>query len=134
MIIGGVALGGCNSSTSSSAKPGVTPSVSNANLLVFDCQTADYKPEKFTVACGDGNLRVQNMTWTSWAPTGAIGTGQVVQNTCTPSCVAGTFTTTAATISLRNPVAYTDKQVFSSMTATYSDGQSMSFDLVTSPL
>ena len=56
----------------------------------------------FVVACADGNYYFDRLSWTSWTPRLASASGRLVENDCTPSCVAGRFHSHHATIWLGN--------------------------------
>ena len=49
------------------------------------------KPTSVVLACGDGNFRVDKLTWTGWSQTFAAGRGVGSLNDCKPNCVAGHF-------------------------------------------
>jgi hypothetical protein len=76
-----------------SATPARPPAASPARMVVFDCpgQPAMVRPHEFVLACADGNAYVDNLSWTSWTPRLASASGRLVENDCTPSCVAGRF-------------------------------------------
>jgi hypothetical protein len=63
------------------------PSVSSE---AYDAGDLDVTERPATVVFGcDGTGTLQNMTWTSWGPTGADGTGTSHQTQCDPSCAEG---------------------------------------------
>jgi hypothetical protein len=49
------------------------------------------RPRKIVLACADYNSYVDKLSWSSWTARGATGHGTLVENDCTPSCVAGKF-------------------------------------------
>jgi hypothetical protein len=49
------------------------------------------RPTKIVLACADYNSYVDKLSWSSWTERGATGNGTLVENDCTPSCVAGKF-------------------------------------------
>jgi hypothetical protein len=51
----------------------------------------EIKPKDVTLACGDGNFRVENIRWTGWGETFSAGIGTGTLNDCTPYCAAGHF-------------------------------------------
>jgi hypothetical protein len=61
--------------------------------VVLDCpgQPALVRPKNYILTCGDGGVQLNKLSWTSWTPGLASATGTLVENTCTPSCVAGNF-------------------------------------------
>jgi len=50
-----------------------------------------YKPRTIIVACGDGNLWLQAITWSSWTSSSAKGVGVYHWNDCIPQCYRGHF-------------------------------------------
>lgn len=64
---------------------------------------AAYKPSKIIIACGDGNLFVTKLKWTSWGTKTAKGNGTAHQNTCTPNCAQGKFKTYPMSLVLSVP-------------------------------
>jgi hypothetical protein len=76
---------------------------------------ATVEPAKIVVFCADAGVVVQDLKWSSWKRSGAVGIGMVVYQTCTPTCAAGGYGhLKGATITLTDPVAATDgKQVWS---------------------
>jgi len=53
---------------------------------------------------GDGTNVVTGITWSSWAATGATGTGTSDIDSCDPSCAAASPDNVSTTISLSDPV------------------------------
>lgn len=73
-------------------------------VLVLDCFTGRFKPSSITLACGDGNARVERLVWAGWGASSAQGHGIYVVNTCVPSCVQGHFVSYKVDIRLSRPV------------------------------
>ena len=46
---------------------------------------------EITFACGDGNFRVQSLTWTGWGGPFAAAAGTAIVNDCEPYCARGHF-------------------------------------------
>ena len=63
--------------------------------VVLDCPgvPALVRPKNYILTCADGYVQLQRLSWTSWTPGLASATGNLIKNTCTPSCVAGVFRT-----------------------------------------
>ena len=81
---------------------------------------AAYKPSKIIIACGDGNLYVTELKWSSWGTTSAKGAGTGHQNTCTPSCAQGRFKTYPLAVKLSSPKTCSNgKREFAKLTYTY---------------
>jgi len=68
-----------------------------------DCVHEAFKPRKIVIACGDGNLFLSGMRWSSWSSTVARGSGTANANDCTPNCAAGHFHTYPARVKLSRP-------------------------------
>jgi hypothetical protein len=93
--------------------------------VVADCNqaqpTAQIAPSSIVLACGDGNAGFLNLTWSSWTPTAASGTGTYYFNTCTPDCAQGTFVFEPTTLVLHKPVATSAGVQFTTVTFTYAN-------------
>ena len=60
-----------------------------SQVLTWDCEYPEYKPESIMIYCGDGGAYIDKITWTSWNQDGAEGTGQYFKNLCEPDCADG---------------------------------------------
>ncbi len=58
-------------------------------VLTWDCEFPEYKPEAITLTCADGGLYVDKIQWDSWSQKGATGTAIFYENLCEPSCAEG---------------------------------------------
>jgi hypothetical protein len=69
-----------------------------------DCQgtPAASQPARLVLSCADAGVQV-NATWSSWSSTGAKGSGEVLVNSCEPTCVSGTFAHYPAVLQLGRP-------------------------------
>lgn len=72
-------------------------------VLAPSCNSAKYKPKRIVISCGDGNIYVKSLRWSSWTGKRATGKGVNEINDCTPSCVAGKFRAYAAAVILSKP-------------------------------
>ncbi len=72
-------------------KPNTKPviKVKATEVLTWDCELPEYKPEAITLTCADGGLYVDKIQWESWSQNGATGTGIFYENLCEPSCAEG---------------------------------------------
>ncbi|MFE3188064.1 hypothetical protein ACFXHA_03590 [Nocardia sp. NPDC059240] len=77
----------------------------DASPLVNDCTTgrSNVEPARILLACGDGNLTVRDINWSSWGPDTAEGDGTEYRVVCQPSCASGHEATASTHITLRNP-------------------------------
>lgn len=67
------------------------------------CTDENYRPRKLIVACGDGNLFLTGLRWSSWNGRIAHGRGTAHLNNCSPNCAEGSFSTVAAKVRLSRP-------------------------------
>jgi hypothetical protein len=79
------------------------------------------KPTTIVLACGDGNALLTHLTWSSWTPTTATGSGDYTHNTCTPDCADGTFVSSPAGVRLAYPVETSAGREFATISYTYPD-------------
>ncbi|MGH9099445.1 MAG: hypothetical protein ACRDV8_04340 [Acidimicrobiales bacterium] len=72
---------------------------------VLDCAgKAVVRPSSYVLTCADANSYFDGIVWATWGPTTARARATYVQNTCTPTCVAGHFVRYPATLTLSAPV------------------------------
>jgi hypothetical protein len=71
--------------------PGFARAASTAMALPDCLGNPQVKPLDVTIACGDGNFRVENIQWTGWGEPFAAGMGTATVNDCKPYCAAGHF-------------------------------------------
>lgn len=70
------------------------PATASANPLIAlpNCiGKPEVKPRDITLACADGNFRVENIRWTGWGEPFAAGVGDGEVNDCAPDCADGHF-------------------------------------------
>ncbi len=81
--------------TQPAASPATTPPalvVSTPTVHVrADCAKPGYEPSAIMLACADGNTELINISWSSWGEYTAVGTADLRENDCRPSCAGGTF-------------------------------------------
>ena len=65
------------------------PAIKATDVLTWDCESAEYKPESITLTCADGGWSIQAITWSTWTEKGAEGTGTWRENLCKPNCADG---------------------------------------------
>jgi hypothetical protein len=58
-------------------------------VLTWDCEYPEYKPESIMIYCGDGGAYIDKINWKSWNQDGASGTGEYYKNLCEPDCADG---------------------------------------------
>jgi uncharacterized protein DUF4232 len=99
--------------------PGV---VANCTAPGNAADNTSAEPMSIVIACADAGIRFQNLRWTSWTLSSAMGTGQLSENDCTPSCAQGTFHQYQTSVSLSNVLASINGPVFSVLKATFPTG------------
>jgi hypothetical protein len=68
-------------------------------------QTRLVRPKSIIIACGDGNIGLVDLHWTSWGQTTATASGVDTWNTCVPDCAASkNWDKTAVLVTLTHPV------------------------------
>jgi hypothetical protein len=58
------------------------------------------QPKTYILLCGDAGTILEQLVWSDWGQTKTTATGVQVQNSCTPSCAAGSPISTKATATL----------------------------------
>ena len=94
--------------------------------VLADCTAAppegtqpQLEPSSIAFACADNNYGVEDLVWTSWTNTTAIGTGIVWQNNCTINCAEGTLSYYPATVTLTDVKDTVIGPLFSELNAVY---------------
>ena len=83
--------------------------VTSEQVLTWDCETAEYKPESITITCADGGVFVEKIQWSSWSQDGATGTGIYSENLCKPNCADGERVTAPVKLTLSNLTKFKGK-------------------------
>jgi hypothetical protein len=90
-------------------------------------QPAPQRPTRFDYNC-DGTGVMENMTWTSWGPDGAKGTGTDASIECQPNCAQGPLLNNPIIVHAWNPLppsstlCPTDVKFYSDLTIAYPNG------------
>jgi hypothetical protein len=92
-------------------------------VLTWDCETADYKPESITITCADGGIFVEKIQWSTWSKEGATGTGIYSENLCEPNCSEGERVTAPVKLTLSNLTEYKGKIYLRTLDVATSDGK-----------
>ena len=88
-------IAGCSSSKPVVHAPEATPTstasaTSSSDIFINDCGAGfSIKPESIILACADGNLAVQHISWAVWEGEKASGSGTFIYNDCEPDCADG---------------------------------------------
>jgi hypothetical protein len=92
----------------------------NTDIYVVNCVTFEEKPVELVLYCADAGQILNEITWSSWTPTEAIGAGTSTANDCDPSCAEGKDVISAVEIKLTKPVtSESGKRVFSNIEIQY---------------
>ena len=89
---------------------------------VFNCRHAQVRPGSYTLTCADGNKYLSHLSWSSWSPSAAAGTGTEMVNDCTPYCAAGKFRSYRADVIFWRPEPvpqHAGQRYFSRVTLLY---------------
>lgn len=79
-----------------------TKSPTPEQILTWDCEYAEYKPEVITLTCADGGIYVEKIQWSTWSHDGATGAGLFSENLCSPNCAEGKRVTALVNITISN--------------------------------
>jgi hypothetical protein len=90
-------------------------------VLVSECGSTfgTAKPSTIVLACGDGNAKLINLTWSTWGSSDALGRGDYDWNDCVPTCVGGTFHASPAALTLRDVQTVRGAAYFSAVTVAF---------------
>jgi hypothetical protein len=92
-------------------------------VLTWDCETAQYKPESITITCADGGIFVEKIQWNTWSEEGATGTGIYSENLCQPNCAEGKRVSAPVSLTLSNLTEHKGKFYLRTLDITTSDGK-----------
>jgi hypothetical protein len=92
-------------------------------VLTWDCETAQYKPESITITCADGGIFVEMIQWSTWSHEGATGTGMLSENLCEPNCAQGKRVAAPVKLTLSNLTELKGKHYLRTLDITTSDGK-----------
>jgi len=96
-----VALSGCGSGSPHTT----TTSTTGRTLKATFGKGAppEVRPSEVAFSADSGNI-VTKITWSSWGPDTAVGTGTWGYNSCQPNCASGSVTDYSAKLTLSNVV------------------------------
>ncbi|MGW5334264.1 hypothetical protein [Streptomyces bauhiniae] len=117
--------------TTASASPPTAPEAHWTAPVLVDCQfTKNVRPADFILACGDGNSRLDGLTWVKWDSESAVAEGVNVVNDCDPYCAKGVFRSYHVTVRLDRPAEWKkdpDVKRWTRMSVTYDDARPKGF-------
>ena len=99
------------------------PSLNPEQVLTWNCEIPEHKPESITITCADGGIFVEKIKWDSWGQTGATGVGVFSENLCEPSCAEGKRVTAPVNITLSNLTKQNHKYYLRTLDITTSNGK-----------
>lgn len=74
--------------------------------VLGDCSTPSVRPVSIVVTCADAGIVLEDLRWTQWDDTSAVGTASLTYNECRPNCAQGhNRTVRDVGITLTAPVA-----------------------------
>ena len=78
------------------------PSLNPEQVLTWNCEMPEQKPESILITCADGGIYVEKIKWSTWSQEGATGSGNFSENLCEPSCAEGKRVTAPVNLILSN--------------------------------
>ena len=67
----------------------IPATLKDSDVLTWDCEIPEYKPETILLTCADGGWMVHSIAWSKWGIDGAEGIGIFREKLCEPSCAEG---------------------------------------------
>jgi hypothetical protein len=67
----------------------VPATLKDSDVLTWNCEIPEYKPETILLTCADGGWMVHSISWSKWGIGGAEGTGIFREKLCEPNCAEG---------------------------------------------
>ncbi len=92
-------------------------------VLTWDCETTEFKPETLMIMCADGGIYVEKIQWDSWSQEGATGRGIFSETLCDPNCAEGERVTAPVNLTLSNLIEQNGKYYLRTLDITTSDGK-----------
>ena len=92
----------------------------DTDLYAVNCVSFEQKPVELVLYCADAGQILNEISWSSWTATEALGTGTSTANDCEPSCAEGNDVVSAVEIKLFQPItSESGKRVFSQIEIQY---------------
>ncbi len=67
----------------------IPATLKDSDVLTWNCEIPEYKPETILLTCADGGWMVHSISWSKWGIGGAEGTGIFREKLCEPNCAEG---------------------------------------------
>ena len=81
----------------------IPTTLKDSDVLTWNCEIPEYKPESIMLTCADGGWMVHSITWSRWGMGGAEGTGIFREKLCEPSCAEGEVAEETVKVRLSDP-------------------------------
>jgi hypothetical protein len=94
-----------------------------SEVLTWNCELEDHKPELIFLTCADGGLYVEKIKWSAWSKEGATGIGVFSENLCEPSCAEGQRVEAPVNLRLTNLTEQNGKFYLRSLDISTADGK-----------
>jgi hypothetical protein len=98
-------------------------SITPEQVLTWNCELEDQKPELIMITCADGGLYVEKIKWSTWTKDGATGIGILSENLCEPSCAEGQRVEAPVNLGLTNLTEQNGKFYLRTLDISTSDGK-----------
>ena len=92
-------------------------------VLTWNCELEEHKPELIFLTCADGGLYVEKIRWSSWSQEGAVGSGIFSENLCEPSCAEGQRVEAPVNLLLTNLTEQNGKYYLRTLDISTTDGK-----------
>ena len=102
---------------------GPIPSLNPEQILTWNCEIPEHKPESILITCADGGIYVEKIQWSTWGQEGATGIGIYSENLCEPSCAEGKRVTALVNLKLANLTEQNGKYYLRTLDITTSNGK-----------
>jgi hypothetical protein len=102
-----------------------TPVIASSEVLTWDCEYPEIKPESIMLTCGDGGMYVDKIEWSSWEATGAQGIGFYNVNDCDPNCADGKMHNARIKVQLSGLTTVNGKNYLRTMEIQTLDGKNL---------
>jgi hypothetical protein len=99
------------------------PSLNPDQVLTWNCEIPEHKPEGILITCADGGIYVEKIKWINWSQEGATGSGILSENLCEPSCAEGKRVTAPVNLALSNLTEQNGKYYLRTLDISASDGK-----------
>ena len=97
--------------------------VTPEQVLTWNCELEDQKPELIMITCADGGIYVEKIKWNMWTKDGATGIGILSENLCDPSCAEGQRVEAPVSLRLSNLTEQNGEFYLRTLDISTSDGK-----------